>query len=140
MQGPTFVYVVSNRWFYKISVKYFNSGKYTCSRDVFISVASFHGYKYICLTRVKKCYKKLYTMLISFKKISMKIVYLIVWNHFTDYRELLYQKILFEKGAILIKGQTPKTRRNFGYFQIDSVDTNDNVLPRPAGINAKKEA
>ena len=70
----------------------------------------------------------------------MKIVYLIVWNHFTDYRELLYQKILFEKGAILIKGQTPKTRRNFGYFQIDSVDTNDNVLPRPAGINAKKEA
>ena len=43
----------------------------------------------------------------------------------------------------MIKGQTPETRGNFGNIQIDSVDTNHNVLPRPAGINAfksKKEA
>ena len=36
----------------------------------------------------------------------------------------------------MIKGQTPKTRGNFGNIQIDSVDTNHNALPRPAGINA----
>ena len=53
------------------------------------------------------------------------------------------KKILFEKGVILIKGQSPETRGTLGNVQIDSVDTYYDVLPRPAGINAfwaKEEA
>ena len=46
------------------------------------------------------------------------------------------KKILFEKGVILIKGQSPETRGTLGNVQIDSVDTYYDVLPRPAGINA----
>ena len=46
------------------------------------------------------------------------------------------KKILFEKGVILIKGQSPETRGILGNVQIDSVDTHYDVLPRPAGINA----
>ena len=46
------------------------------------------------------------------------------------------KKIFFEKGVILIKGQSPETRGILGNVQIDSIDAYYDVLPRPAGINA----
>ena len=56
-QVPTFSRVVYNRCFYKKTVKFFNSEKCTCARNVFTSVGSFDGYEYIYLTRDKKACK-----------------------------------------------------------------------------------
>ena len=42
----------------------------------------------------------------------------------------------------MIKGQSPETRGTLGNVEINSVDTYDDVLPRPAGMlfESKKEA
>ena len=56
-QVPTFSRVVYNRCFYKKTVKFFNSEKCTCARNLFTSVGSFDGYEYIYLTCDKKACK-----------------------------------------------------------------------------------
>ena len=72
-QVPTFSRVVYNRCFYKKTVKFFNSEKCTCARNVFTSVGSFDGYEYIYLTCDKKAYIKLLSLsLLYFKLVGYK--------------------------------------------------------------------
>ena len=134
-EGPFFICVCCNRCLYRRSVILFSDKKYFIETEKLCNVIpSFNDRYYICIT----CHTKLCKKQIPCQSVFNKLEIYDMPELFSDIgkleRMLISQRILFQKIAIMPKGQFPKIKGAICNIPVDTTSV-CNTLPRDIANN-----